>query len=86
MSTDTPPLRVAVLLSGEGTSLENLIERIQGGEETCALLQQRIVPGTDSGLRKSAQAEDGECENAGVMHNRYSYRKGRNRTGGMRGL
>ena len=32
MSADTPLLRVAVLLSGEGTSLENLLERIQAGE------------------------------------------------------
>ena len=28
----TTPLRVAVLLSGEGTSLENLLERIDAGE------------------------------------------------------
>lgn len=28
----TPPLRIAVLLSGEGTSLENLFERIEAGQ------------------------------------------------------
>jgi len=30
--TERDPLRVAVLLSGEGTSLENLFERIEAGE------------------------------------------------------
>jgi phosphoribosylglycinamide formyltransferase-1 len=43
-----PPLRVAVLLSGEGTSLENLFEQIEAGElaaQICVVIASREKAG-----------------------------------------
>jgi len=50
----TPPLRIGVLLSGEGTSLENLFERIESGEVPAEVA---VVISSRAGVGGLARAE-----------------------------
>jgi phosphoribosylglycinamide formyltransferase-1 len=51
----TPPLRVAVLLSGEGTSLESLCERIDAGEVPARVVLVIASKEDAGGLRRAAR-------------------------------
>jgi formyltetrahydrofolate-dependent phosphoribosylglycinamide formyltransferase len=51
----SPPLRVAVLLSGEGTSLESLCERIDAGEVPARVVLVLSSKEDAGGLRRAAR-------------------------------